>query len=251
MTRWLPSVWQATSAIFGSDHDTPPEHPDQWKQETTMADDKQLKQDVLAELSWEPSVKAAHIGVTAYDGVVTLTGHVESFFQKQAAEKAAFRVRGVKAVAEEIEVKLPFELKRGDEEIAAAAIARLAWDASVPKDAIKVQVEKGWVSLTGETEWHFQKEAAVGDVRGLFGVVGVADHITIKAQLNATQIRDDITKALHRAWIFEPTNITVTAQNGNVHLGGNVRSWQDRQTAVATAWAAPGANTVENDITVI
>ena len=125
-----------------------------------MPFDKQLQQAVLAELDWEPSVLAGHIGVTANDGVVTLSGHVESFAEKHAAETAAGRVRGVKAVAEEINVELPFERIRGDDDIAAAAIERLSWDTSVPRDAITVKVEQGWVTLTGQVSWYYQKAAA-------------------------------------------------------------------------------------------
>ncbi len=123
-----------------------------------MSDD-QLQQAVLAELSWEPSVTAAHIGVTAKDGVVTLTGHVESFAQKHAAEAAARRVRGVDAVAEEIEVRLPVDTRRSDEDIAAAAIDRLAWDVSIPRDAVQVTVEQGWLTLSGEVDRHYQQQA--------------------------------------------------------------------------------------------
>ena len=124
-----------------------------------MLQDSQLQKAVIAELGWEPSVDSAHIGVSTHDGVVTLNGHVRNFSQKLAAEKAVGRVKGVKAVAEEIEVKLPFDIERGDEDIAAAAIERLAWDSSVPRDAVNVRVEKGWVTLSGKVEWHYQKEA--------------------------------------------------------------------------------------------
>jgi osmotically-inducible protein OsmY len=214
-------------------------------------DDKQLKQSVLAELAWEPSVAAAHIGVTAHSGVVTLTGHVGSFMEKHMAESAAGRVKGVKAIAEEIEVRLPTDTKRGDEEIAAAAVTRLGWDVSVPMNAIKVKVEKGWVTLDGQVEWHYQKQAAGWDVRGLLGVVGVTDKITIKPQVNTLNLSDDILHALHRSWFHDPKTITVTADGGKVRLSGTVHSWHDRQVAADTAWAAPGATSVENDISVI
>src|SRR5271163_1415526 len=143
--------------------------------EKIMSKDSQLQQAVINELGWEPSVDSGHIGVSAHDGVVTLNGHVQNFSQKLAAEKAAARVKGVKAVAEEIEVRLPFDVKRGDEEIAAAAVDRLSWDVSVPRDAVKVTVENGQITLTGKVDWHYQKEAAAHDVRGLFGVTGVSD----------------------------------------------------------------------------
>jgi osmotically-inducible protein OsmY len=149
-----------------------------------MFNDSQLQQAVLAELKWEPSVTAAHIGVTAKGGVVALTGQVESYVEKHAAETAAGRVKGVKAVAEEIEVRLPLEKKRGDEEIAAAALGRLSWDVSVPRDAVKIKVEKGWITLTGEVDWHYQTQAAEQDVRGLLGVLGVSNQTTIKSRID-------------------------------------------------------------------
>jgi osmotically-inducible protein OsmY len=208
-----------------------------------------LKQAVLDELKWEPSVNAAHIGVTTNAGVVTLMGHVESYAEKSAAERAARRVKDVKAIAEEIEVRLPFGIKRGDEEIASAAVNRLTWNVSVPKDAVKVQVEKGWITLTGEVDWHFQQEAAADEVRGLYGVVGVSNLITIKPRANASNIRDDIMVALHRSW-FDPKTINVSVQGGKVRLTGTVREWNERDVAGSTAWAAPGTTSVENDIRV-
>ena len=214
-----------------------------------MSDDKQLKQAVLDELSWEPSVNAAHIGVTTKDGVVTLTGHVETYSEKSAAETATRRVKDVKAVAEEIEVRLPFGVQHGDEDIAAAAIGRLKWDAAVPRDAVSVKVENGWITLTGEVDWRYQHEAAADDVRGLWGVVGVSNQITIKPKANASSIRDDIMAALHRSW-FNSKMIDVTVQSGKVLLTGTVHSWYERDVAGSTAWAAPGTTSVENEIRV-
>lgn len=212
-----------------------------------MSNDASLKESVLAELAWEPSVTAAHIGVTARDGVITLTGHVKAYYEKHAAEAAARRVKGVKAVAEEIEVKLPFDVKRGDEEIAAAAVSRLAWDSSIPKDAIKAVVQDGWVTLTGEVDWHFEHDAAAKDVRALWGVVGVTNEIKIKPRVNTSTLSSDISKALHRSW-FDESNVRVTADGGRVKLTGKVDSWSDRMLAGTTAWAAPGATAVENDL---
>jgi osmotically-inducible protein OsmY len=216
-----------------------------------MPNDNRLQQAVLDELSWEPSVTAAHIGVAADSGVVTLTGHVESYAQRHAAEAAVRRVKGVKAVAEEIEVRLPYEAKRSDEEIAGAATRRFEWDVSIPRDTVKVTVDKGWVTLTGEVDWNYQKDAASMDVRPLFGVLGVIDRITIKATVNTSNISDDIMHALHRSWFFDPKTIAVSAQGGKVRLTGTVYTWHDRQVAAATAWSAPGATAVENDIAVI
>jgi osmotically-inducible protein OsmY len=216
-----------------------------------MSDDHHLQQAVLAELNWEPSVDAAHIGVAANAGVVTLTGHVESYAEKHNVEMAVLRVKGVKAVAMEIDVKLPMDVKRGDDEIAAAAIDRLGWDVSVPRDAVKVNVEQGWVTLTGEVDWHYQKLAAEQDVHRLHGVVGLSNQITIKPRVNTENLSDDIMHALHRSWFFDPQTINVSANGGKVRLSGTAPSLHDRQVAAATAWTAAGVTDVENDIAVV
>ena len=216
-----------------------------------MSKDSQLQQAVLAELEWEPSVNPAHIGVTANAGVATLTGHVDDYMQKHAAETAAGRVKGVKAVAEELEVKLPFDVKRGDEQIAAAAVDRLGWDVSVPRDAVKVRVEHGWVTLSGEVDWWFQGQAAEQAVKHLMGVVGVSNATTIKPRVDTATLSDDITHALHRSWFFDPKTVQVTAERGQVRLTGTVHSQHDRQLAAETAWAAQGATGVQNLITVV
>ena len=216
-----------------------------------MSQDSKLQQAVLAELEWEPSVNPAHIGVTANAGVVTLTGHVEDYTQKHAAEAAAGRVKGVKAVAEELEVKLPFDVRRDDEAIAAAAVDRLGWDVSVPRDAVKVRVEHGWVTLSGEVDWWFQGQAAEQAVKHLMGVVGVSNATAIKPSVNTATLSDDITHALHRSWFFDPKTVQVTAERGQVRLTGTVHSQHDRQLAAETAWAAQGATGVQNLITVV
>jgi osmotically-inducible protein OsmY len=216
-----------------------------------MSQDKQIQQSVLDELSWEPSVTAAHIGVTANAGVVTLTGHVENYAQKHAAEEAAYRVKGVKAVAEEIEVRLPFDTQRSDDAIAAAAIERLSWDVSIPQDAIAVKVEKGWITLTGYVPYRYQREAAEQDVGRLFGVIGVSNLTMIKPRVDVSNLSDDIMHALHRSWYFDPETIKVSAEAGRVRLTGFVHSPHDRQVAAETAWAAPGTTDVENEIAVV
>ena len=216
-----------------------------------MNNDSALKQAVLDELSWEPSVTAAHIGVVAESGIVTLTGHVGAYAEKHAAELAACRVKGVKAVAEEIEVRLPNETRRNDAEVAAAAVQRMMWDSEIPADAVHVRVEQGWVTLTGEVEWHFQKTAATQDVRGLLGVIGVSDQVTVRPRIDVGQLSDSITHALHRSWFFDPKTINVQATGGKVRLTGTARTLTEKSTAAATAWAAPGVVAVENDIAVI
>ncbi len=216
-----------------------------------MSQDNQLQQAVLAELEWEPSVTAGHIGVTASAGVVTLTGHVDTYARKHAAETAAARVKGVRAVADEIVVRLPFETKRTDAEIAAAAIERLSWNVSVPKDAVHVVVDGGWVTLTGQVDWWFQKQAAEHDIRPLHGVTGVSNLATIRPRVDSALLGDDITHALHRSWFFNPGNVHVRADGGKVVLSGNVHSFHERQVAGETAWSAPGATDVENDLAVV
>ena len=217
-----------------------------------MSEDRELKQRVIDELNWEPSVNAAHIGVTAKDGVITLIGHVETYAERFAAERAAKKVRDVKAVAEELEVKQPIEQRYSDEEITAAAIERLKWDAAIPDNAVKVEVEDGWVTLTGAVDWHYELESAADDIRGLRGVVGVSNEITIKSRVNADNIRDGIMTALHRSW-FNPNmikKINVTEKDGKVTLTGTVDYWADRDMAGTTAWAAAGVTSVDNDIRV-
>ena len=216
-----------------------------------MSDDRNLQIAVLAELDWEPSITAAHIGVAANAGVITLTGQVESYLQKYAAEAAARRVKGVLAVAEELDVQIPFERKRDDSDVAAAIVERLAWDVSVPHNAIEVGVEAGWVTLTGHVDWNYQRVAAEQDVSRLEGVVGVSNQVALKARVNTANISNDISCALHRSYFPDPDAITVTAEGGKVRLTGNVHSWHAREVAADTAWGAPGAIDVENLLAVI
>jgi len=216
-----------------------------------MSHDGKLQERVLAELSWDPSIDAAHVGVAAANGVITLSGHVASFAQKHAAEEAARRVKGVEAVAEEIEVRLPFEAKRGDDQIAAAALERLNWDPTVPRHAAQVTVEAGWVTLTGQVEWNYQREAAEEDVRSLAGVVAVTNDITIAPKVDCESITDDITHALHRSWFFDPKTISVSAEDGKIRLTGTVHTPQERKVAAATAWAAPGVIDVRNELRIV
>jgi osmotically-inducible protein OsmY len=216
---------------------------------TMIQTDTPLQKAVLDELAWEPSVTAAHIGVAAHAGIVTLTGHVDSYAQKHAAETAARRVAGVQAVAEEIEVRLAFEAQRSDEEIAAAVVNRIDWNAAVPRNAIKVQVESGWVTLSGEVQWDFQRKAAAHEVRWLFGVVGVSNQVTLKTGGNDVQVREELMHALYRS-CSAPQNITVTLEAGTLRLGGTVRGLRDRDLAETAAWSAPGVIAVQNHITI-
>ncbi len=211
----------------------------------------ELKQAVLDALRYEPSVNASDIGVTADDGVVTLFGHVSTYVEKRNAEQATSRVKGVRGIAEKVEVRLAWDLKQGDDDIAKAALDHISWSTSVPKDAITVKVEKGWVTLNGHVEWHYQKDAAENAVRGLHGIVGISNGISLRPQVNTGDISDAIGHALHRSWFFEPNTINVSATGGKVKLTGTAHSWQDREMAESTAWGAAGATAVENDIAVV
>ena len=216
-----------------------------------MSHDSKLQKAVLAELRWEPSVDAAHIGVAADGDVVTLAGHVRSYAERQAAEAAAYRVKGVKAVVQQIDVRLPSDIARTDEEIAEAAVNRLAWDTFVPSKAIRIEVRHGWVTLDGEVDSQFQRKAAEDDVGRLYGVIGVVNNIAIKPVVKAGEISDNIMHALHRSWFFDPQTIKVTAQGGKVTLSGTADSVHDRKLAAATAWVAPGVTEVDNRIIVV
>jgi osmotically-inducible protein OsmY len=215
-----------------------------------MKTDTQLQQDVMNELKWEPSVKAAEIGVGVKDGVVTLSGYVDSFYKKWAAERAAARVFGVKAVAEEIQVKLPGSLKRTDEDIARVAANALEWNVSVPSDRVKVQVQNGLVTLSGEVDWWYQKSAAEDTVRNLMGVVFINNKITIKPSVKPLDVKDKIESAFQRNALLDARRITVETHGGKVILRGSVRSWAEREQVQRAAWAAPGVSDVESHIMV-
>lgn len=216
-----------------------------------MNADHALKALVLAELQWEPMVDAAHIGVSVRDGLVTLSGHADSYWQKRAAEQAVARVKGVRAIAEEITVRLPVEVTRSDEEIAGAAVNRLEWDGAVPLDAVKVRVQDGHVTLSGTVAQAYQRVAAAAAVQPLWGVLSVTNEIAVIAPpakpANPNQIADDIRRALNRGW-FAADTVHVEARGGVVTLSGSASTYRDRDLAVSTAWAAPGTIAVENHI---
>jgi osmotically-inducible protein OsmY len=212
--------------------------------------DQSLKQTVLDELDWDPAVSAAHIGVTARDGVVTLTGHVGSYAEKCATEHAVGRVAGVKAIAEELEIRYLCGVGHGDEDIAKQALNVLAWDLSVPKDKVKVKIDKGWVTLSGDVNWYYQKSAAESDVRKLLGVMGVTNEIKIHPSVQASDVQKQIKAAFGRNAEFEAKNVVVTTDGGKVTLTGRVDSYYERTLAQNTAWSAPGVTQVNDQITV-
>jgi osmotically-inducible protein OsmY len=215
-----------------------------------MLTDKQLQQAVLTELNWEPAVTASHIGVAAKNGVVTLSGHVPTYWEKRAAEKAAGRVKGVKAVVEEIEVRLVGSSVPADDELAERAVQSLESDVSVPRDRIKIKVEKGRVTLTGEVDWHYQKRAAEYAVQRLFGVVGLTNRIAIKPSVAAYDVREKIAATLARTAAFDAAGLSIETDGGKVTLSGNVSSWHERNLVENAAWAVPGVSQVSDKISV-
>ena len=216
-----------------------------------MKTDMELKNDVLAELKWQPTVDAADIGVSVENGVVTLRGEVSSYPEKRAAERAVEKVYGIKALAEEIEVKLPGSSQRNDTDIAQAAVDALKWNISVPQDRVKVKVQDGWITLTGEVDWWYQKRAAENAVHYLTGVKGVSNLIAIKPKVKAFEVKDKIINAFKRNARFDAQKIQVETSGGRVTLRGNVHSWAERDDAVDAAWAAPGVSAVESHIKVV
>lgn len=213
-------------------------------------DDTELRRRVLAELDWEPTVDASAIGVAAQDGVVTLTGSVNSYAQKKNAERATKRVAGVKAVAEDLAIKLPGSAARSDTDIAQSLVSLMRFNVSIPADKIQVTVENGWVTLDGEVEWQYQKTTAENAIKYTMGVTGITNRIVVKPRINAADVKAKIQSAFTRHAQLDSNKIKVEATNSKVVLRGSVRSWQERQDAELAAWSAPGVSNVENDVVV-
>lgn len=212
--------------------------------------DIELRQDVLDALEFEPSIDAAHIGAVVSKGVVTLSGYVGSYAEKMAAERMVQRVKGVRGIAQEIEVRYPQNKKCADDQIAARALSIISWDVLVPKDAIQVSVQKGWITLSGSVEWNFQKLAAEDAVRRLSGVTGVTNNITVRPHIDAQNVKRRIEDALKRNAEVEARSIKVNVDGGKVRLEGKVHAWYERSVAESAAWAAPGVSAVEDHLTV-
>jgi osmotically-inducible protein OsmY len=214
-----------------------------------MKTDHQLQLDVLAELSWEPAVDAEDIGVEVKDGIVTLAGHVNSYAEKIDAERATMRVSGVKALAVEMDVKLAGSSARNDVDIARSVDNVLQWTTYLPEKSVKIKVESGWVTLSGEVTWEFQRQAVISAVRYLMGVKGVNDQLVIKPKISAPVVKADIEAALKRRAQKDAHEISVSVNGTGVTLTGKVHSWSERELATNTAWASPGVKTVVDNIT--
>jgi osmotically-inducible protein OsmY len=213
-----------------------------------MKTDSELQKDVMTELQWEPSIKPAEIGVSVRDGVVMLSGYVDSYIKRWVAERVAARVFGVKGVSEELKVKLPDSLKRPDEDLARVVSDALGWNVFVPHDRVKVRVRDGVVTLSGEVDWWYQKDAAEDAVRKLAGVVLVINNITIIPTIKPQDVRDKIETAFQRNALLDARRVTVETSGNKVILRGSVRNWAEREQVEQAAWAAPGVSQVESNI---
>lgn len=215
-----------------------------------MKSDTQLQRDIIDELKWTPSVNEAEIGVAVKDGVVTLTGNVDSWAQKYTAERVVERVMGVRAYADDLKVRLPATVERSDTDIAHAVADALEWNVEVP-DTVKAKVVDGWVTLEGTAEWQFEKKSAERAVRYLKGVRGVTNFVSVKPKaVSSYEVTQKIKDALRRSAEVDANQISVEAANGKVTLTGKVRSHAERRDAEYAAWAAPGVTAVEDHITI-
>jgi osmotically-inducible protein OsmY len=215
-----------------------------------MKTDSDLKKDVLSELSWDPLVPEARIGVAVHAGVVTLSGHLDTYSEKIAAKRAVERVAGVKAIALELDVVPVGIHQRSDTEIATAIEHVLGWNTSVPQDRVKVTVEKGWVTLSGELDWNFQRRAVERMVRPLKGVLGITDNIRLKTLPISVNLSARIQDALTRQAMREARRIDIAVDGSVVTLSGRVHSWAERNAAEGVTWSAPGVSRVVNQLVI-
>lgn len=215
-----------------------------------MKTDSVLKKDVLSELTWDPLIPEARVGVAVNDGVVTLTGHLDTYAEKVAVKRAVERVSGVKAIAVDLDVIPVGVHQRSDTEIAAAVEHALSWNTSVPQDRVKVAVEKGWVTLSGEFDWNFQRRALERMIRPLKGVVGITDNIRLKALPIPVNLSSRIQDALTRQAVREARRIEISMDGSVVTLRGHVHSWAERNAAEGATWSASGVSRVNNQLTI-
>ena len=213
--------------------------------------DAQVQLDLMSELKWDPSIQADQIGVSVQDGVVTLSGQVDSHAQKWSAERAAMRVLGVQALAVALQVVLPGDARRSDEDIARTAVKALKWMTSLPRDAVRVSVENGWITLTGEVTWEYQRQSATEALRHLMGVTGISNQLALQPALHATAVKADIEAALRRRAQVDADQIRVGVAGSEVTLTGEVGSWTERELARHAAWGAPGVRQVLDQMVVV
>ena len=215
-----------------------------------MKTDFEIKDDVLDELAWQPNIDETQIGVIVENGVVTLSGVVNSYSKKLDAEKAAKRVEGVKAVAMDIEVKFGTDFKKTDKEIAKAIVDAFEWNSSVPDEDIMVKVENGWVYLSGEVQWSYQRNAAKNAAEKLLGVKGISNLITLKNNIKPSEVKDRIKKAFQRMADVDADNIILETHGNTVTLRGTVHSLKEKEDAETAAYNAPGVYDVKNKLKV-
>jgi len=210
--------------------------------------DLELRRAILDELEFQPHIDARSIGVAIKDGVVCLTGHVSTYAEKFAAERAVKNVKGVKALAEEIEVRVPGEQDVSDEVIASRCVDVLHWNSAVPDERIQIEVQQGWVTLEGEVDWHYQREAAESTVRKLTGVVGINNFLVVRPKATAADIKAKVEAAFSRNAQLNARQIRVSVEGTNVKLEGHVHFWVERKAAENAAWAVPGVSRVDNHL---
>ncbi|MCX6016903.1 MAG: BON domain-containing protein [Chloroflexi bacterium] len=215
-----------------------------------MQEDKQLRTNVLEAIAYEPSLDAGRIGVAVENGIVTLTGEVHSYPERWAAERVTRSIAGVRGIVEEIAVNLPEHHLRTDTDIAEAALQALRWDVNVPHEAVQIKVEHGWLTLTGEVKWNFQRSHATAAVQNLTGVNGVSNLITLAVEADPIDVRERIERAFQRTAQIEAERVRIEVTNGKITLRGTVATWSERAAAEETAWAASGVTEVTNLITV-
>ena len=217
-----------------------------------MLGNMELQKKVLEALDWEPGLEAKEIGVAANGGVVTMTGIVRSYADRFTAERVVKRLSGVKAIANDLEVRLPGDFRRSDGDLAAAAVRALEWDVQVPNDRIKIRVADGWLTLEGQVEWQYQRQSAEHAVRNLMGVRGVSNQLTLTPRVTPADLKNRIEAAFKRTAELEARGIRVeTTAGGKVILTGSVHSWSEREEAEDAVWAAPGVNVVEDQLGVL
>lgn len=214
-----------------------------------VLDDQRLRDAIIAELDFDPRVNDEHIGVSVKDGVVALTGSVESLTEKWAAEDAVLRIRGVAAIAEDLQVDLPAEHRRDDADVARACAEAIHWDAWLPR-TVAVTVQDGYVTLSGIVDWDYQRGEAENTVRRIMGVRGIANEIALRPRIATTQVAREIARAFERNAQLEAHAISVTADRGTVTLRGRVRNWTEWAAATRAAWSAPGVEAVDNELIV-